>query len=87
MNIMSILKNDLDNFSLNGSNENSDGDLIHEINKVDINQNKENCEVNNEKLDENNIVEEDCLNKTNKQEKITNKVEEIENNLLKKKII
>ena len=63
--------------SINGSNENSDEDLMHEINKVDINQNKEKCEVNNENLGENNIVEEDCLNKTNKQEKITNKVEEI----------
>ena len=81
---INILQNDLDNFSLGSSNENSEEDLIKEINIVDINMNKEKIEVNNEKLDGNNIIEEDSLNKTNKIEMKTNNVKEIEDNLLKK---
>ena len=63
---INILQNDLDNFSLGSSNENSEEDLIKEINIVDINMNKEKIEVNNEKLDRNNIIEEDSLIKINK---------------------
>ena len=81
---MNILKNDLENFSVGSSNENWEEDLIKEVYNVDINKNKEKGEVNNETLGENNIVEEDSLNKTYKQEKVINKVEEIEHNFIKK---
>ena len=61
--LLNILQNELENFSLGSSNENSEEDLIKEKSFVEINNNKEKLKVNNEKLDENNLIEEDSLKK------------------------
>ena len=81
---INILQNELENFTLGSSNENSEDDLIKEINFVEINNNKEKLKANNEKLDENNLIEEDSLKKSIKEVKEIYKAEEIEENLLKK---
>ena len=81
---LNILQNELENFSLGSSNENSEEDLIKEKSFVEIKNNKEKLQVNNEKLDENNLIEEDSLKKSIKEVKEIYKAEEIEENLLKK---